>query len=163
MSKFKVGDEAKVIGTNSMLNSEIKIGDIRVVTNICLNGVELDSIGGGWIHDYDVELVKPKWTIYNNTLPWSDLSDKQKGKMLLAQLEGVSIRLVAKSMCGEDCFIHCEEIDTIETVVYRAKPAPVKPEPTMAELFIDDWKECSSSSSEAFAGKMIAKGWVKKC
>ena len=26
----------------------------------------------------------PKWTIYNNTFKWSDLSDKKKGKILLA-------------------------------------------------------------------------------
>jgi hypothetical protein len=108
-----------------------------------------------------MHLLKPKWTIYNNTLPWADLSDKQKGKMLLAQLEDDSIKLVRKALCGQDLFIHCEEICAGEGVVYRAQPEPVKPEPTMAELFEIDWMDCPNYEG-LYSEQMITKGWVKK-
>jgi hypothetical protein len=149
MSKFKVGDEVKVIGINSTSNAEIKIGDIRVVTDIMSSGVELDSIEYGWLHDYDVELAKPKWTIYNNTLPWADLSDKQKGKLLLADHNGKSFGGTHKTVFNNPCH-----------------PYQAKPEPTMAELFLADWGDIAGVEMDGyfnFAGKIIAKGWVKKC
>jgi hypothetical protein len=66
-------------------------------------------------------------------------------------------------LCGPDRFINCEEIDTSETVIYRAKPAPVKPEPTMTELFIDDVYNFDFRGTLVFPEHMISIGWVKKC
>jgi hypothetical protein len=104
-----------------------------------------------------------KWTIYNNTLPWSDLIDKQKGKMLLAKLNGIALCIVVKSLQGGDTFINnIGIIHSSGQCVYRAQLKPVKPESTMAELFKADWFECLISGRGEQHEKMIAKGWVKK-
>jgi hypothetical protein len=156
MSRFKVGNEVKVIGINSTSNAKIKIGDTRVVTDICSSGVELDSIEFGWVHDYDVELVNPKWTIYNNTLPWKELSDEQKGKMLLAA-HGKVLFKIGKS----GVILDSVGFSTSHTV-YQAVET-VKPEPTMAELFDADADSFDFRRSKDFPEYMIDKGWVKKC
>jgi hypothetical protein len=93
-----------------------------------------------------------KWTIYNNTLPWSDLSDKQKGKLLLANHSGIRIEGVGFLSIAIPVKFECN------IIVYFA----VKPEPTMAELFKDDWFECLISGRGEQHEKMIAKGWVNK-
>ena len=47
--------------------------------------------------------------------------------------------------------------------VYTAiKPEPVKPEPTMAALFVVDWNDCMGDFGDS-AIQMIAKGWNKPC
>jgi hypothetical protein len=96
-----------------------------------------------------MQLLKPKWTIYNNTLPWSDLSDKQKGKMLLAAHKGIGFGGTDKPTFNNQHY------------PYQAKE--VKPEPTMAELFVIDWHETDVHLLKDFSEHMIAKGWVKKC
>ena len=110
--------------------------------------------------------INPKWTIYNNTLPWSELSDKQKGKLLVANVEDIPICRVVKAWLGQDAFINNVKIGNYDVYIYRAQPKPVKPEPTMAELFIDDYRKCTVSyafsNGAAVATQMISKGWVKK-
>jgi hypothetical protein len=98
-----------------------------------------------------MQLLKPKWTIYNNTLPWSELSDKQKGKMLLAQnnkLKFESFTSSGPTMPFSKGWVYVVE-----------KPEPVKPEPTMEELFMVDTMGCTWND---LASTIIAKGWVKK-
>jgi hypothetical protein len=156
MSKFKVGDKIVVNARNNSLNNEIKIGDIRTVTETISDGVELDFISDGWVHDVDVELVpeiiKPKWTIYNNTLPWSQLSDKQKGKLLLAAHAKMLFCDFGLQIPGF-ALVNC---------VYRVEEV-AKPEPTMAELFVIDIRTISLGGDWNTSDKMIAKGWTKPC
>jgi hypothetical protein len=72
MSKFKIKDLIKVTGINNKLNDKIKIGDTRTVTSTISDGVQLDDILDGWIHDVDIELAedtsKPVYTqeMYDN-------------------------------------------------------------------------------------------------
>ena len=102
-----------------------------------------------------------KWTIYNNTLTWEQLSDKKKGKLLLAEHNKEIIKMVAASSCGKHPFLLSVKIDSSKPIVYRAAPAPVKTELTMADLFACDWLICSDSGPYNMWAKMIAKGWKK--
>jgi hypothetical protein len=153
MSKFKVGDE--IVRINN-LRHDIKIGFKTIVEPhyyyMAPTGEFIKIIDKNW------KLSKPKWTIYNNTLPWSDLSDKQKGKLLLAKLNGIALCIVVKSLQGGDTFI--DNIGIIHSrgqCVYRAQLEPVKPELTMETVFANDWfNECGQSPKN-----MIAKGWIK--
>ena len=97
----------------------------------------------------------PKWTIYNNTVTWEKLSDKKKGKLLLAEHNKEIIKMVAASSCGKYTFLHSIKIDSSKPIAYRAAPAPapVKAGPAMARLFEHDWYDCLC------AYQMIAKGW----
>jgi hypothetical protein len=158
MSKFKVGDE--IVRINN-LRHDIKIGFKTIVEPhyyyMAPTGEFIKIIDKNW------KLSKPKWTIYNNTLPWSDLSDKQKGKLLLAKLNGIALCIVVKSLQGGDTFI--DNIGIIHSrgqCVYRAQLEPVKPEPTTAELFFTDWHETDVHLVKEFSEYMIGKGWVKK-
>jgi hypothetical protein len=96
-----------------------------------------------------------KWTIYNNTLPWSELSDKQKGKMLLAAHSGVLFKMHSNGQ-----ILDSVRFITNETIYQGVEPA--KPKLTMAELFKADWFECLISGRGEQHEKMISKGWVKK-
>jgi hypothetical protein len=58
MSKFKINDLIKVTGINNTLNDKIKIGDTRTVTSTISDGVQLDDILNGWIHDVDIEIAE---------------------------------------------------------------------------------------------------------
>jgi hypothetical protein len=98
--------------------------------------------------------INPKWTIYNNTLPWSELSDKQKGKMLLARH---CENLFTSNHTDIACYPKFSGLET----TYQAVE-PVKPEPTMAELFEIDWKSIPQCDGWEEINSMIAKGWVKK-
>jgi hypothetical protein len=110
----------------------------------------LDALGevNEIIDDY-WELATPKWTIYNNTLPWSDLSDKQKGKLLLAQNNKLKF---------EDFTSSGPTMPFSKKWVYVVE----KPEPTTAELFFTDWHETDVHLVKEFSEYMIGKGWVKK-
>ena len=156
MSEFKVGDN--IVRVKNFAQHAPK----GYKTTILKSYKYLDADGDltSFISEY-WELAKPKWSIYNNYLPWEKLSDKQKGEMLLAELDGIPMNMIAKSLSGGDSFISCEEIDSSESVVYRARTEPVKPKPTMAELFIADWKEFGVGLF--IAPYMIAKGWAKPC
>jgi hypothetical protein len=148
MNEFKVGDEivrASDFGRHAPEGYTCKVVGGHMYTD---KDGEL-----GLIYDWQWELAKPKWTIYNNTLPWSELSDKQKGKMLLAQnnkLKFESFTSSGPTMPFSKGWVYVVE-----------KPEPVKPEPTMAELFKKDWYDCLRVDGK-YEQQMIAKGWVKK-
>jgi hypothetical protein len=169
MSKFKLGSKVKVIEITLAYNGGLKVGDIAAIQefqsshNRFVRLIGDDSNACSWHDVNNIELVEPKWTIYNNTLPWSDLSDKQKGKLLLAKLNGIALCIVVKSLQGGDTFI--DNIGIIHSrgqCVYRAQLEPVKPEPTTAELFFTDWHETDVHLVKEFSEYMIGKGWVKK-
>jgi hypothetical protein len=100
-------------------------------------------------------MINNKWTIYNNTLPWSQLSDKKKGKMLLARHAGLLFKMNSVILANV-------KFNSEFTTYQAINPAPVKPEPTMAELFVADWHEANVHLVKEFSEYMIAKGWVKK-
>ncbi len=154
MRKFKVGDEILRVST--------KTGWAHIgYTAIVLEGYQY--LGKDFcvkrIFDHQWELVqeaaKPKWTIYNNTLPWSELSDKQKGKLLLASHSKI------KFTCNK-VYISWDVAFNNEGGIYNAQYIElVKPAPTMAELFESDWRICSASGTYNMWSKMIDKGWKK--
>ena len=150
MSKFKEGDE--IVRIND-LRTDIKIGFKTVVRNgYCYKtptGELVSIINKNW------ELVKPKWSIYNNTLPWSQLSDKQKGKLLLGR--HTKLRFTVGSYDFDNVLF-----DDVGLVYKAIKPEPPNPEPTMAELFLIDWHDCLCVGGKQ-EQKMIAKGWTKPC
>jgi hypothetical protein len=153
MNKFKVGD--KIVRVNVDTNWAPLGYKTTVLESYEYMGADSEVTP---INDCNWEIAKPKWTIYNNTLPWSELSDKQKGKLLLAKLNGIALCIVVKSLQGGDTFI--DNIGIIHSrgqCVYRAQPEPIKPELTMETVFANDWfNECGQSPKN-----MIAKGWVK--
>jgi hypothetical protein len=159
MSEFNKGDRVLVNSRNPTASKLIQIGDIRTVTDTCVDMVRLDNILTGWLFHSNIELVpediKPKWSIYNNTLPWGRLTNVKKGELLVADNNG--IRFHCFSANGRPKFNICNEVYT------AVEPKPVKPEPTMAELFDGDWKECFLGDPATFNERMIAKGWTKPC
>ena len=152
MSKFKVGDEVEAV-SESFTWGLVRAGDLGVVKS--LRGdeyfVRFPNQSTWRCYEKDLKLVKPKWTIYNNTLPWSQLSDKQKGKLLLAGNEGVEMTLDGDIV--NDAAFKCKK------GVYKA----IKPEPTMEELFDADSESFDFRGSGDFPEYMIAKGWTKTC
>ena len=159
MSKFNAGD--KIV----RVNKDSPWAPIGYETTVLKNGKYKDSDSSckTGIVDEWWELVAPKWSRYNNDLPWEKLSNKKKGEFLLAELDGSPMNIIAKSPSGGDLFIRCEKINSSESVVYRARPEPVKPAPTMEELFIADWKDRLMGNLEESAEHMIDKGWTKPC
>jgi hypothetical protein len=152
MNKFNIGDE---IERECMDARWAWIGFKAVVLK---GNLYLDALGEiNEIIDEYWELVKPKWSIYNNTLPWSQLSDKQKGKLLLANHSGIEIK------GGQ--FLSLKQpvkFDHPNFHYFAVKSEPVKPEPTMTQLFVKDWNEvCDNTISGA--DRMIARGWNKPC
>ena len=186
MSEFKVGDKIVIIqNPTSNCTSKLRVGDTAKIDTFFFDNagqkisarMACDSKLSSCYHNLEnIELAPPKWSIYKNDLPWGKLSNKQKGKALLAELDGLPMNIIAKSPSGGDLFICCEKINSSESVVYRARPEPVKLEPTMAELFIADWRSLSSESDAKqalmirgydeiyiLASQIIAKGWTKPC
>jgi hypothetical protein len=159
MSEFKVGNEIRVVRTTPFCMSALEVGDTAIIDELYFNRDAGFSTSARMLCDKNVsscfhsleniELVKQDWTIYNNTLPWAELSDEQKGKMLLADHNGKSFGGTHKTVFNNPCH-----------------PYQAKPEPTMAELFLADWGDIAGVEMDGyfnFAGKIIAKGWVKKC
>jgi hypothetical protein len=168
MSDFKIGDRVVITGKTYGYQGCLKVGDTAHIAEFYSSGgkhVSAKMVCDGWgdscFHVLDRIKLKPKWTIYNNTLPWSELSDKQKGKLLVANINDVAICMVVKSLRGDDTFINNVKIDNSSVCVYRAQPKPVKPEPTMTELFDGDWKECFLGDPSTFNERMVDKGWKK--
>ena len=154
MSEFKVGNKVQVTASNKILrdyscNGSIKSGGKHFITEANDNGeFKLDGLLCGHVTAEMIEIASPKWSIYSNDLPWEKLSNKQKGKLLLAAHSGVKF----------ENFMYHQPVFNSEIYAYTAiKPEPVKPEPTMEELFIRDWK------LEESPEHMIAKGWTKPC
>jgi hypothetical protein len=158
MSKFKLGSKVKVIEITLSYNGGLKVGDIAAIQefqsshNRFVRLIGDDSNACSWHDVNNIELVEPKWTIYNNTLPWSDLSDKQKGKLLLAAHARVEIIGLGMLSIPKPVVFNCG------IIAYQA----VKPEPTTAELFFTDWHETDVHLVKEFSEYMIGKGWVKK-
>jgi hypothetical protein len=168
MSGFKIGDRVIITGGTKGYSGCLKVGDTAFIAEFYSSGgkhVSAKMVCDEWedscFHVLDRIELKPKWSIYDNTLPWSKLSDKQKGKLLVANINDVAICIVSKSLRGDDLFINNVKIDNSSVCVYRAKPKPVKPEPTMAEMFMADLSECNAGRLNDLAEPMIAKGWSK--
>jgi hypothetical protein len=150
LTEFKVGDRAVRI---SCFTDTLPKGHVSKVLkdSLCtdINGVDRDFWPPFW--ELVPEDIKPKWTIYNNTLPWSDLSDEQKGKFLLAAHGGIRC-----SINGNPQMLKSEF--TLNEAIYKS----IKPKPTMAELFVSDWHGTGVHLLKDFSEYMISKGWVKK-
>ena len=160
MSKFKAGDKVQVTASNAILrghscNENIKSGGEYSITDVCHRGeFLLNNLDCGYVDSSMIKLSAPKWSIYNNDLPWEKLSSKQKGKLLLAAHSNIKF---INFGCHQPTF-------NSEVNVYKAiKPEPAKPEPTMEELFDGDWKECFLGDPATFNKRMIVKGWTKPC
>ena len=164
MSKFKAGDEIVIVKKTRGYVGNLKVGDTAVVDELYFNPISKVKTSARMLCDKNkeccfhllenIELLKPKWTIYNNTLQWSELSDKQKGKMLLARYRENLFTSNHTAYAGYADF-SCSE------TIYKAVE-PVKPEPTMAELFDADANSFDFRRSFDFPEFMITKGWVKK-
>jgi hypothetical protein len=159
MNEFKVGDEVKVVEITLAYAGNLKVGDTAIIKKFQINQNRFVMLVGDdsneccWHDVNNIELVKPKWTIYNNTQPWSQLSDKQKGKLLLASHSKI------KFTCNK-VYVSWDVAFNNKGGIYIALE-PVKPEPTMAELFKKDWYDCFCDEDKY--EQMIAKGWNKPC
>ena len=168
MNKFNMGDKVKAISESCGWGG-VKAGDLGIVEGVFGPEIKASFLGQkNWrCRAKDLELVALKWSIYNNDLPWEKLSNKQKGKLLLAEHSGVKFFK----------FGNITPAFSDDSQVYVAiKTEPVKPPPTMEDLFIADWKSLSSESdttkdmmlegydaTHILASQMIAKGWTKSC
>jgi hypothetical protein len=152
MSEFKVGAEIVRVANGTYYaaigykTTVLKDGKYKIEDSDMLIKIVDDQ----W------ELVEPKWTIYNNDKAWQDLSDKQKGKLLLAGHNGITISM-SNGIFFKPAFSN-------GSAIYKAiKHETVKPEPTMEELFMADLSECNTGLLKHIPEPMIAKGWTKSC
>jgi hypothetical protein len=161
MSKFKVGDEVKVVEITLAYAGNLKVGDTAIIKKFQTNQNRFVMLVGDdsneccWHDVNNIELVKPKWSIYNNTQPWAELSDKKKGKMLLGDHKGIkftidNVEFTRVGFIGDNSVYKAQYIE------------PPKSEPTMAELFLIDWQDCLCVGGKQ-EQNMIAKGWTKPC
>jgi hypothetical protein len=157
MSKFKEGDNVIISEVTNSYSGKLKLGSLAVIGQFNDNCTFARMIGElnimcGW-HDLNNIKHAEKWTIYNNTKPWSELSDKQKGKLLVADNRGLIFNGFTIKIRPSFSYYN--------SVYAVTNPDTVKPEPTMAELFDRDWKECFLGDPATFNERMIAKGWTK--
>jgi hypothetical protein len=163
MSECKMGKKVKILRITGGYRGKFNVGDVTVIKEFQYSGSEFvrmeddDNILDSWHNINNIELVKPKWTIYNNDKAWQDLSDKQKGKMLLAAHGKY------KFTCDKIALYATVRFENLHGIYKAIKPEPVKPEPTMAELFVADWHETDVHLLKDFSEHMIAKGWTKSC
>ena len=161
MNEFNVGDEVKVVEITLAYAGNLKVCDTAIIKKFQINQNRFVMLVGDdsneccWHDVNNIELVKPKWSIYNNTLPWSELSDKQKGKLLLAGHNGITISM-------KNGIFFKPAFDDGSAIYKAIKPETAKPEPTMAELFLIDWQDCLCVGGKQ-EQNMIAKGWTKPC
>tara|TARA_R110000851_G_scaffold239527_1_gene392236 strand:+ start:77 stop:562 length:486 start_codon:yes stop_codon:yes gene_type:complete len=161
MKELKIGDTVKIESLPYSYRGNHKVGDHAVIVDHEWSCKPWKTLSG----DEDVVckfvltsgLSKVKWTIYNNDKPWSDLSDKQKQKLLSAYNHGLKFKGFA---CNSYTlpFEHPLMTGSIFTAV---KPEKVKPAQTMAKMFHFDFYRLNGGQTE-IAKQMIAKGWVKK-
>ena len=118
-----------------------------------MSGFNLNN--GGFATDNHWVKVKPKWTIYNNTLPWSDLSDKQKGKLMVAENDGYEIKGFKCTALNKPVRFDCHHI-----TYFAVEPVPVKPESKMANLLMVDLSQCQDGD---LISHLINRGWTKSC
>ena len=156
MSKFKVGDEVEAV-SESFTWGYVKVGDLGVVTDKYEEQLIVDFPNQSlwYCHEKDLKLVKDKWSIYNNTQPWSQLSDKQKGKLMVAENSGHEIKGFKCTSLNKPVRFDCHHI-----TYFAFEPAPVKPETTMPELLMVDLSQCHDGD---LISHLINKGWTKPC
>ena len=167
MSEFKVGDEVRIIRKTSGYAGKLRVGDSAKIDCFFFDNagqkisarMTCDSNSISCYHNLEnIKLAKPKWSIYNNDLPWEKLSNKQKGKILVADNDGIEIQ-----GHGFLSLAMPVRFDITSIAYFAVKPEPAKPEPTMEELFDGDWKECFLGDPATFNKRMIVKGWTKPC
>jgi hypothetical protein len=150
MRKFKVGDEIfRVRVGTSWAHIGYKATVLEDYQYLCKDGEYTP------IHDGHWELAKPKWTIYNNTLPWSQLSDKQKGKLMVAENDGYEIKGFKCTALNKPVRFDCHHI-----TYFAVEHVPVKPESKMANLLMVDLSQCQDGD---LISHLINKGWTKSC
>ena len=159
MRKFKVGDEVIISEVTSSYSGKLTLGSLAVIGQFNHNCTFARMIGElnimcGW-HDLNNIKHAEKWSIYNNTLPWSQLSDKQKGKLMVAENSGHEIKGFKCTSLNKPVRFDCHHI-----TYFAFEPAPVKPEPTMAELLMVDLSQCHDGD---LISHLINKGWTKPC
>ena len=104
MGKIKVGKRVVVTASDEELrnyccNGKIKNGGSHEITGISKAGESycLDGVDSAWLKLGMIKLANPKWSIYTNDIEWCKLSNKQKGKLLLASHEGLEFRVNGNS------------------------------------------------------------------
>jgi hypothetical protein len=164
MSDFKIGDRVVITGHTKGYVGCLKVGDTAHIAEFYSpegKNMSARMVCDGWAdscyHSLNNIELKPKWSIYNNTLPWSQLRDKQKGKLLVAENDGHEIKGLNCTTLNKPVRFDCHHI-----TYFAVEAVPVKPEPTMAEVFVADWHEANVHLVKEFSEYMIAKGWVKK-
>ena len=160
MNEFKVGDEVVINLLTGGYSGKLKVGSVAIIGEFSTKLPFVKMVGElnimcCWHNLANIKHAE-KWSIYNNTLPWSELSDKQKGKLLLGR--HTKLRFTVGSYDFDNVLF-----DDASLIYKAIKPEQVKPEPTMAELFTSDWKEFSTGLLSELAPQMIAKGWTKTC
>jgi hypothetical protein len=161
MSDFKIGDRVVITGKTYGYQGCLKVGDTAHILDFYSRegknvsaGMVSDKGADSCFHNLNNIELKPKWTIYNNDKPWSELSDKQKGRMLLTAHN--------QSEMSVDGYLELNPASILDSSIYKAiKYKAVETEPTMAGLFVSDWKEQESLYKKDVADHMIAKGWKK--
>jgi hypothetical protein len=161
MRGFKVGDKVVIIELLDNYPGNLKVGDIATIGEVSKRAQTVKmvcdaEISCTWQFEFNIKHAE-KWSIYNNTLPWSELSDKQKGELLLAAHSNLTISV------GNIGLIFKPAFDDRNMVYQVKKPEPIKPEPTMAELFNSDSVDFDFRRSTDFPEYMISKGWTKTC
>jgi hypothetical protein len=160
MNEFKVGDEVVINLLTGGYSGKLKVGSVATIGKFSTKTSFVKMVGElnimcCWHNLANIKHAE-KWSIYNNTLPWSQLSDKQKGKLLLAAHAKIRFTCNKLDVFGDVAFNN-------KGGIYNAQYIElVKPEPTMEELFLIDWKDCLCVGGKQ-EQKMIAKGWTKPC
>ena len=167
MSQFNAGDEVRIIRKTSGYAGKLRVGDTAIISEFnrgnCSARMSTEAGLCSCFHDLrNIELVKHKWSIYNNDLPWEKLSNKQKGKLMVAENDGYEIKGVKCTALNKPVRFDCHYITYFAVQPEPVKPEPPKPEPTMAALFVVDWNDCMGDFGDS-AIQMIAKGWNKPC
>jgi hypothetical protein len=161
MRGFKVGDKVVIIELLDNYPGNLKVGDIATIGEVSKRAQTVKmvcdaEISCTWQFEFNIKHAE-KWSIYNNTQPWSELSDKQKGKLLLAAHAKIRFTCNKLDVFGDVAFNN-------KGGIYNAQYIElVKPEPTMEELFDADSESFDFRGSGDFPEYMIAKGWTKSC
>ena len=157
MNEFKVGDEVIINLLTGGYSGKLKAGSVAIIGEFSIDRRFARMVGelnieAGW-HNLAKIKHAEKWSIYNNTLPWSELSDKQKGELLLGRHQGLDFTIDGLGF----------KIVSFDCVFYVYKAIKPEPEPTMAELLTKDILGCSGFLRPHDVDELIAKGWTKTC
>ena len=157
MKGFKVGDKVVINLLTGGYSGKLKAGSVAIIGEFSTKLPFVKMVGElnimcCWHNLANIKHAE-KWSIYNNTLPWSELSDKQKGKLLVADNRGLIFNGFTIKIRPSFSYYN--------SVYAVTKTKLVKPEPTMAELFKKDWYDCFCDEDKY--EQMISKGWTKPC